>query len=112
MFANCILVATFCSMGSLVRRKNTWHYSARKVMEFGLLMTDILINVSCKFGMYRFKIAQVISKNVRIAFLYVLNIYRQRKQALFSLHGIAANLLLYFLQHINPLKICILFIYL
>ena len=75
MFANCILFATFCSMGSLVRRKKYWHYSARKVTEFGQLMIDILVFVSCKFEMYTFKIAQVISENVRIAFLYVLSIH-------------------------------------
>ena len=74
MFANCILFATFCSMGTLVRRKHTWRYSARKVMEFGQLMIDILLYVSCKFEMYIFKIAQVIIDNVRIAFLYVLSI--------------------------------------
>ena len=55
MFANCILFATFCSMGTLARRKKTGRYSARKVMEFGLLMTDIPIYVSCKFEMYIFK---------------------------------------------------------
>ena len=76
MFANCILFATFCSMGTLVRRKKTWRYSARKVMEFGQLMIDILVYVSCKFEMYIFKIAQVISENVRIAFLYVLSIHK------------------------------------
>ena len=43
-------------------------------MEFSLLMTDILVYVSCKFDMYIFKIALVISENVRIAFLYVLSI--------------------------------------
>ena len=74
MSSNCILFATFCSMGTLVQRKKTWHYSARKVMEFGQLMTDIIVNVSCKFEMYIFKIAQVINENVRIAFLYVLSI--------------------------------------
>ena len=42
-----------------------------KVMEIGQLMTDILVNVYCKFEMYIFKIAQVINENVRIAFLYV-----------------------------------------
>ena len=74
MFANCILFATFCSMGTLVRRTKEWHYSARKVMEFGLLVTDIPIYISGKFGMYRFKVALVINENVRIAFLYVLSI--------------------------------------
>ena len=74
MFANCILFATFCSMGNLVRRKKTWRYSARKVMEFGLLTIDIQVYVSCKFEMYIFEIAQVISEKVRIAFLYVLSI--------------------------------------
>ena len=44
-------------------------------MEFGQLITDILVNVSCKFEMYIFKVAQVINENVRIAFLYVLSIY-------------------------------------
>ena len=43
-------------------------------MEFGQLMIDILVNVSCKFEMYTFKIAQVFNENVRIAFLYVLSI--------------------------------------
>ena len=38
-------------------------------------MTDILVSVSCKFEMYIFKFALVISENVRIAFLYVLSIY-------------------------------------
>ena len=75
MFANCTFFAIFCSMGTLVRRKETWRYSARKVMEFGQLMTDILVNVSCKFEMYIFTIAQVINENVRIAFLYVLSIF-------------------------------------
>ena len=74
MFANCILFATFCSMGTLVRRKKTWHYSTRKVIKLGQLMIDIPVYVSCKFEMYIFKIAQVISENVRIAFLYVLSI--------------------------------------
>ena len=44
-------------------------------MEFGQLLIDILVNVSCKFEMYILKIAQVINENVRIAFLYVLSIY-------------------------------------
>ena len=74
MFANCILFATFCSMGTFVRRKKSLRYSARKVMEFGQLMIDILVNVSCKFEMYIFNIAQVINENVRIAFLYVLSL--------------------------------------
>ena len=74
MFANCKLFATFCFMGTLLRRKKTWSYSARKVMEFVHLMIDILVYVSCKFQMYIFKIAQVISENVRIAFLNVLSI--------------------------------------
>ena len=43
-------------------------------MEFGQLMIDILVNVSCKFEMYISKNAQVINENVRIAFLYVLSI--------------------------------------
>ena len=43
-------------------------------MEFGQLMTDILVNVSCKFEIYLFTIAQVIYENVRIAFFYVLSI--------------------------------------
>ena len=38
-------------------------------------MRDITVYVSCKFEMYIFKIALVISENVRIAFLYVLSIY-------------------------------------
>ena len=43
-------------------------------MEFGLLMTDRPVYVSCKFDMYIFKIALVICENVCIAFLYVLSI--------------------------------------
>ena len=73
MFVNCIFFATFCSMGALVRRKK-WRYSTRKVMEFGKLMTVILVYVSCKFEMYIFKIARVISENVSIAFLNALSI--------------------------------------
>ena len=75
MCANCILFATFCSMSTLVRRKKTYRYSARKVMEFSQLMADILVYKSCKFEMYIFEIAQVIGKNVPIAFLYVLSIF-------------------------------------
>ena len=74
MFANCILFATFRSVGTLVQRNKTWRYSARKRLAFGLLMTDIPVYVSGKFEMYIFKIAVVISENVRIAFLYVLSI--------------------------------------
>ena len=44
-------------------------------MEFGQLIIDILVNVSCKFETYIFKIAQVINENVPIAFLYVLSIF-------------------------------------
>ena len=43
-------------------------------MEFGLIVTDIPVDVPCKFEMYIFKVAQVISENVRFAFLYVLSI--------------------------------------
>ena len=45
-------------------------------MEFSLLMADIPVYVSCKFEMYIFKIALVIIKNVCIAFLYVLSIFK------------------------------------
>ena len=44
-------------------------------MEFGLLVTDMPVYVPCKFEMYIFKVALVISENVHIAFLYVLSIY-------------------------------------
>ena len=74
MFANCILFATFCSMGTLVRRKKTRRYSARKVMEFGQLMVDRLVYVSCKFEMNIFEMAEVIGENEHIAFLYVPSI--------------------------------------
>ena len=43
-------------------------------MEFGRLIKDILVYISRKFEMYIFKIAQVISENIRIAFLFVLSI--------------------------------------
>ena len=42
-------------------------------MDICQLMTDILVNVSCKFEMYILKIAKVINENVCIAFLYVLS---------------------------------------
>ena len=61
-------------MGTLVRRKKTWHYSAQKFMEFGQVMADILVHVFCKIEMNIFEIAQVIGENVPIAFLYVLSI--------------------------------------
>ena len=64
MLTNCILFATFCSMGTVVRRRKTWRYSTRKVMEFVQLMADIPVYVSRKFEMYIFKIALVISENV------------------------------------------------
>ena len=75
MFAYCILFATFSSMGTLVPRNKTWRYSARKVMEFGQLMADIPVYVSCKYEKYIFEITKVIGENVPIAFLYVLSIY-------------------------------------
>ena len=75
MLAYYILFATFCSMGTLVRRKNTWRNSTGKVMEFGLIMTGIAVYVFYKFEMYIFKITLGISENVRIAFLYELSIY-------------------------------------
>ena len=78
MFANCILFETFCSMGTLVRRKKTWHYSVRKVKEFGQLMADIQLYVSCTFEMYLYEIAQVIGENLPNAFLYVLSIFNPR----------------------------------
>ena len=79
MFAYCTLFATFCSMGTLVRRKKTWRYSVQKVMKYGQLIADIPIYVSCKFEQYIFEIAQVIGENVPIAFLYVLSIFAQDK---------------------------------
>ena len=82
IFANCILFVTFCSMGTPVRRKKIWRYSARKVMEISQLMIDILVYVSCKFEMCIFKIAQVISENVHIAFLCVLSIYKSNRKAM------------------------------
>ena len=75
MFANCILLATFYSMGTLVRRKKTWRYSAWEIIEFGQLMIDILVYVSCKFEMYIFKIAQVIRENLCIAFFFMYSVY-------------------------------------
>ena len=44
-------------------------------MEFGLLMTDTPVYVSCKFEMYIFKIALDISEDVCIVFLCVLSIF-------------------------------------
>ena len=62
-------------MGTLARRKKTYRYTVEKIMEFSQLMADILVYNSCKFEMYIFEIAQVISENVPIAFLYVLSIF-------------------------------------
>ena len=47
-------------------------------MKFSLLMTDIPVYVYCKFEMAIIKYALhvVISKNVRITFLYILSIYK------------------------------------
>ena len=75
MCANFILFATFCSMGTLVRRKKTYRCSARTVMEFSQLIADIPVYESCNLKIYIFEIAQVIGENVPIAFLYVLSIY-------------------------------------
>ena len=88
MCANCILFATFCSMGILVRRKKTYRYSARKVMEFSQLMADILVYECCKFEMYIFENAQVIGENVPIAFLYVLSIETFIKANLFPVKNL------------------------
>ena len=51
-------------------------------MKFNQLMIDILVYISCKFEMNIFKIAQLISENVRIAFLYVLSIYSGKMEYL------------------------------
>ena len=61
-------------------------------MEFDQLMTDILVYVSCKFEMYIFKLAQVISENIRIAFLYVLSILSSL-HTLFSTQSLSMTLL-------------------
>ena len=52
-------------------------------MEFGLLMTNIPVYISCKCVMYIFKIALVASEKVSIAFLYVLSIFWFRGQLKF-----------------------------
>ena len=62
-------------MGNLVRRKETYRYSAQKVMEFSQQMADILVYESCMLELYIFEIDQVIGENLPIAFLYVLSIY-------------------------------------
>ena len=46
-------------------------------MEFSLLMADIPVYVSCKFEIYIFGIALVLSENVCIAFLYVLSMHTE-----------------------------------
>ena len=56
-------------------------------MGFGQLMIDILVYVFCKFEKYIFKIAQVISNNVRIAFLYVRSIYTSTHQTALVFHS-------------------------
>ena len=51
-------------------------------MEFGQLMADTPVYVSCKFEKYIFEIAQDIGVNVPIAFLHVLSIVRFVRQPL------------------------------
>ena len=51
-------------------------------------MIDILVYVSCKSEMYILKIAEVISENVRIAFLYALSIYPLYTPFLYSKTGV------------------------
>ena len=72
----CLLhiICDFLFYGYPCSKKENMALQCRKVMEFGQLMIDIVVNVSCKFEMYIFKIAQVTNENVRIAFLYVLSI--------------------------------------
>ena len=53
MCANCTLFATFCSMGSLVRRKKTYRCIARKVMDFRQVLADILVYESNRKAMNR-----------------------------------------------------------
>ena len=53
-------------------------------MEFGLLMADIPVYVSCKFEIYVFKIALVISENACIAFLYVLSINITKRSKMYA----------------------------
>ena len=60
-------------------------------MEFSQLMIDIIVNVSCKFEMYIFKIAQVINENVRMAFLYVLSIDNEKQGKCHILHQTSVN---------------------
>ena len=77
MFANCS-VCEFLFYGYPCSKKiKTCLYSARKNMEIGPLMTEKPVYVSCKFEMYLFKNALVISEIVHtcIAFLYVLSIF-------------------------------------
>ena len=50
-------------IGTLVRREKTGRYSIRKVIESGVLMTDMPICVFCKFEMCSFKITLVINEN-------------------------------------------------
>ena len=70
------IVCDFLFYGYPCTKEEKWCYTARKAMEFGLLMTDIPVYVSCKFEMYILKIALVISENVHIAFLYIYTEYR------------------------------------
>ena len=51
-------------------------------MELGVLTTDIPNQLSCKFEMFTFKIAQVIQAYLSVAFLYVLSIFRQNPKVL------------------------------
>ena len=59
---------------SLLTQK-TYCFCVRKNMEFNLLVVNMLFCVTCKFEMAIFKIAQVMTENIRFAFLYLLSIY-------------------------------------
>ena len=65
-------------------------------MEFGHLMTDILVYASCKFEMYIFKIAIVISENIGIAFLYVLSIFLKYTGFVYRLKHFGMNIRVYY----------------
>ena len=61
-------------MGTLYWRQKNNVSVFEKNMEFGLRVGDMSFSFSCKFKIVIFKIVQVMTENIYIAFLYVLSI--------------------------------------
>ena len=81
MFPNCILFATFSFCGYPCSKKANMELQCPE--SYGIRPSNdrhTSLCISCMFEMYIFKIALVISENVRIAFLYILSILLHKYQ--------------------------------